>query len=106
MNAATPATAAPAAMSSQKWLAVAITVNQTQTGQASHSTFPGRQRTTEAITTPTMSASAAWSEGIAAYGFAAAAIAALEWLIDEKSARVSTKPTSGNIRGGAVGSRT
>ena len=55
------------------------------------------------MTIPTMSASIAWRLGIAAYGFAANAIRPLSWLIDEYWQSVSTKPHSGNIRGGAVG---
>ena len=53
-------------MSSQKWLPVAITANQTHGAQASHSTFAQRRRTTVAMTTLTMSASSACRLGIAA----------------------------------------
>ncbi len=55
-------------MSSQKWLPVAITANQTQGDQASQSTFAQRRRTTVAITTLTIRASSACRLGIAAYG--------------------------------------
>ena len=41
-----------------------------------------RERQTEAITMPTMSASIAWRLGIAAYGFAAKAISPLSWFTD------------------------
>jgi hypothetical protein len=57
------------------------------------------------MTRPTMSASIACRLGIAAYGLDAAAMSPLSWLIDEYWARVSTKPHSGNMRGGAVGTR-
>src|SRR4051794_12783313 len=49
---------------------------------------------------PTINASAACRLGIAAYGFAIAAIAPVEWLTP------STKPYDSNIHGGAVGTRT
>ena len=52
-----------------------------------------------------ISASAACRLGIAAYGFASARTIALSWLIP-KPASVSTKPSSGNMRGGAVGTST
>ena len=68
------ATSTPAAMSSQKWFAVAITENQTQAGQASQSAFAQRLLTMRAIVMPTMSASAAWMLGIAAYGFDASSM--------------------------------
>ncbi len=55
------------------------------------------------MTTPTMKASIACRLGIAAYGFDASAMKPLSWLTDEYCASVSTKPHSGNIRGGAVG---
>ena len=105
-SAATPATSTPTAMSSQKWLPVAMTLNQTQAGQASQSAFAHGRRTTSAIVTPTISASAECRLGIAAYGFDETATAALEWLIVECSASVSWKPAPGNIRGGAVGTST
>ena len=53
-------------MSSQKWLPVAITLNQTQAAHASQSAFAQRDRTTSAIMTPTISASQEWRLGIAA----------------------------------------
>ena len=104
--AATPATSTPAAMSSQKWLPVAMTLNQTQAGQASQSAFAQGRRTTSAIVTPTISASAEWRLGIAAYGFDANATALDEWSTAACSASVSWNPASGNMRGGAVGSST
>ena len=61
-------------MSSQKWLPVAITLNQTHAGHASQSAFAHGRRTTAAITTPTMSASQLWRLGIAA-GIAVAFVA-------------------------------
>src|SRR5262245_1590378 len=96
----------PAAQSSQKWLPVPITANETQAGQISHRALATRERQTEAITRPTISASIAWRLGIAAYGFAAKETTSLCWLIEPRSDRVSEKPHSGNIRGGAVGIRT
>ena len=69
----------PARMSSQKWLPVAITANQTQAGQSSHSAFAHQCRQTSAIEIPTISASAACRLGIAAYGFAASWISPLPW---------------------------
>ena len=55
----------PPTTSSQKWLPVAITLNQTHTGQSSQSTFPNLLRQTEESTSPTISASAACRLGIA-----------------------------------------
>ena len=43
---------------------------------------------------------------MAAKAFEASWIAPLSWLTDEKTLSVSTKPSSGNIRGGAVGRST
>ncbi len=96
----------PATTSSQKWLPVAITANQTHAGQASQNAFAHDLRTTVAITTPTISASAECRLGIAAYGFDASSTRPLPWLGPPKVDSVSTKPSSGNIRGGAVGSIT
>ena len=83
-----------------------MTANVTQAGHASQSTRATRDRQTEAMTIPTMSASIAWRLGIAAYGFEAKAISPLSWVTAADSASVSVKPHSGNIRGGAVGIRT
>ena len=58
------------------------------------------------MTMPTMNASIECRDGIAAYGFAVCAISPLAWLTPEYWASVSTKPQAGNIRGGAVGTRT
>src|SRR5690349_4398103 len=65
----TVATKMPATTSSRKWLAVAITQNQTQAGQIAHSAFGQRCRQVEASTTATIKASAACRLDIAAYGF-------------------------------------
>src|SRR5687768_3515112 len=96
----------PAAMSSQKWLPVAITLNQTQAGQASQSAFVHVCFTAAAITSPTISASAEWRLGIAAYGLAAKSTTLELCVIEACSASVSVNPACGNIRGGAVGSVT
>ena len=82
-----------------------MTAKPTQSGQASHSAFASFERTTPNMTIPTMSASIEWRLGIAAYGFEAKAMSPLSWLIDEYWLSVSTNPHSGNIRGGAVGTR-
>ena len=84
----------PAMQSSQKWLPVAITQNQTQAGQAAQKAFAQGLRQTEKRTTPTISASAACRLGIAAYGLAAR--------LTRPSRCSSTKP-SPSSRGGAVG---
>src|SRR5262245_43350785 len=105
-SAAIPASTIPARMSSQKWLPVAITANQTHAGQASHSAFDHQCRQTNAIVIPTMSASAECSDGIAAYGFDASETKLEPWFRPPNSASVSGKPNVGNIRGGAVGSST
>ena len=63
-------------------------------------------RQTPNMTMPTMNASIECRDGIAAYGLAVCAISPLAWLTPEYCARVSTKPQAGNIRGGAVGTRT
>ena len=96
----------PPTKSSQKWLPVAITLNQTQAGQSSQSTLATLLRQTEESTSPTISASAACRLGIAAYGLAANSTSPLPWLSWPKFESVSLKPKSGNIRGGAVGSST
>jgi hypothetical protein len=83
-----------------------MTANPTQIGHTSHNAFARRERTNPNMTIPTISASIAWRLGIAAYGLAAKAIRPLSWLIDEYWESVSTKPHSGNMRGGAVGMRT
>ena len=62
--------------------------------------------TSEAMIRPTISESAEWRLGIAAYGFEASWMRPLPWFRLAKLASVSTKPTSGNIRGGAVGRKT
>ena len=80
--------------------------NQTQTGHRSHNTRTSRARQTPNMTMPTMNASIECREGMAAYGLAVCAISPLAWLTPEYCARVSTKPQAGNIRGGAVGTRT
>ena len=80
-----------------------MTLNQTQARPGSQSTFAQRRRTTIAIKTPTISASAACRLGIAAYGFAANCDDARVVVHGRVPASVSVKPASGNIRGGAVG---
>ena len=93
-------------MSSQKWLPVAITLNQTQPGQASQSAFAQRRRTTSAIVTPTISASAECRLGIAAYGFDANATHARRVVDRRMGLERVVEPASGNMRGGAVGRST
>ena len=84
-----------------------MTENQTQAGQSEPEHLATqRARQTPNMTMPTMNASIACRLGIAAYGFAASAIRPLSWLTPEYCASVSTKPQLGNIRGGAVGTRT
>src|SRR3954451_12426422 len=68
----TSATAIPATTSSQKWLAVASTQNQTQAGQSAQPTLTSRRRAARQRKMPTISASAACRLGIAAYGLASA----------------------------------
>ena len=82
-----------------------MTANATHAGHASQSALAILERTSPNMTTPTMNASIACRLGIAAYGFAPHAMTPLSWLTDEYCARVSTKPHSGNIRGGAVGTK-
>ena len=59
-----------------------------------------------AMTTLTIRASSACRLGIAAYGFEENATNVDEWFTVECAASVSVNPAAGNIRGGAVGSRT
>src|SRR5882724_7542203 len=59
----------PATTSSQKWLPVAITANQTHAGHSNQTAFQTGRLTTDARITPTINASAACRLGIAAYGF-------------------------------------
>ena len=96
----------PAKTSSQKWLPVAITANQTQTGHSRNRIFKAQWRVTEASTTPTISASAACRLGMAAYGFDASSTSPLPWLRPPSCPSVSVKPTDVKNRGGAVGSST
>src|SRR5689334_10082621 len=100
------ATKMPATTSSQKWLAVAITENQTQAGHSAQKIFANQLRQTAQSTTPTISASAACRLGIAAYGLATKLTRPLPWLRLANCDSVSSKPKSGNIRGGAVGRAT
>src|SRR4051794_13531771 len=102
MARATTPRATPAKTSSQKWLPVAITANQTQTGQISQTAFQIGRRTTDARITPTISASAACRLGIAAYGFEASSTSPLPWLRPPNWESVSLKPIDGKKRGGAV----
>src|SRR4029077_16277544 len=64
------ATTIPAAPPNQKWLAAAMTQNQTQAGQIAHASFDHRPREARKRKMPTIKASAAWRLGIAAYGLA------------------------------------
>src|SRR5436309_6431722 len=100
------ATAIPATQSSQKWFPVAITENQTQEGQSSQSAFAHQRRQIIASVIPTISASAEWRLGIAAYGFEASSMRLLPWFRPPNPARVSPKPKVGKYRGGAVGRAT
>src|SRR5579859_888672 len=93
------ATQIPATTSRRKWLAVARTQNQTQAGQSAQTAFFHQWRESATRKTPTMSASAAWRLGMAAYGFARAASAPFEWLTPSWKYVV-------NIHGGAVGHKT
>ena len=99
------ATTIPPSTSSQKWLPVAITVNQTHAGQTIQTALRIRLRHSPASVIPTMSASAACRLGIAAYGLAASCTSPLPWLRPPSCESESAKPASGNIRGGAVGMR-
>ena len=96
------------ATSSQKWLPVAMTANQTQAGQSSQSTLKSATcRTTDARTTPTISASArveARHRRVRVRGELDEPAAVVERR--RTAASVSMKPIDGNNRGGAVGSRT
>src|SRR2546421_1668368 len=74
-----------------------MTQNQTQTGQKAQSAFAQIVRDVVTRNQPTISASAAWRLGIAAYEFPNVCRSALEWLTP------ATNPLSGNIHGGAVG---
>src|SRR2546423_4683391 len=74
-----------------------MTQNQTQIGQKAQSAFAQIVRDVVTRNQPTISASAAWRLGIAAYELPRVCRSALEWLTP------STKPLSGNIHGGAVG---
>src|SRR3954451_22993749 len=74
-----------------------MTQNQTQSGQKAHSTFAQIVREVVTRNQATISASAAWRLGIAAYEFPRVCRSALEWFPP------STNPLSGDIHGGAVG---
>src|SRR3954452_19126038 len=74
-----------------------MTQNQTQTGHKAQSAFAQIVRDVVTRNQPTISASAAWRLGIAAYEFPRVCRSALEWFTP------STNPLPGNIHGGAVG---
>ena len=84
-------------------MAVAITAKQTQAGHSSQIALAHHARTTYASVIPTISASAACRLGIAAYWFDASSMTPLPWLKDANCWSVSTNPSVGNMRGGAVG---
>src|SRR3954454_2010085 len=105
-TAAIAATRMPARMSSQKWLPVDMTENQTHAGQSAQISFDHQCRQTTTIVIPTISASAEWSDGIAAYGLAASWTRPLPWLTPPMLDMTSRNPKVGNIRGGAVGTTT
>src|SRR2546429_9641460 len=100
---ATRATKTPARTSSQKWFPVAMTENQTQSGQSAQTAFANQLRQTAKRTTPTISASAAWRLGIAAYGLAKKLTKPLPWLRLGDCGSAAAKAESGNKRGEAVG---
>ena len=93
-------------MSSQKWFPVAITVNQTQAGQASQSTFAQRRRDDRRH----HDADDERVGGVQARHRRVRVRRSRDRgarVVDGRvRASVSTKPASGNIRGGAVGSST
>src|SRR2546430_16534184 len=100
------ATKTPARTSSQKWFPVAMTENQTQSGQSAQTAFANQLRQTAKRTTPTISASAAWRLGIAAYGLAKKLTKPLPWLRLAHSESGSAEAEAGDKRGGGGGSRT
>ena len=83
-----------------------MTQNQTQSGHSAQTRRSHLRRVTVMSMIATMSASAAWRLGIAAYGFGATSTRPLPWFIELMLPRVSMKPSDWNIRGGAVGRRT
>src|SRR2546423_10462559 len=91
----------PARTSSQKWLPVAMTENQTQAGQSAQTILANQFLHTAARTTPTIRASAACRLGIAAYGFATKLTRPLPWLRLPHRQSVLPKPRPGDNRGGA-----
>jgi hypothetical protein len=103
---ATSATPTPATTSSQKWFAVAITLNHTHAGQSAQATFATGLRQTKASETPTIRASAACRLGIAAYGFDASSIRPLPWLSPPIEPRVSAKPKPGTCAAAPSGAST
>src|SRR5258705_1446695 len=100
---ATRATKTPARTWSQKWFPVAMTENQTQSGQSAQTAFANQLRQTAKRRTPTISASAAWRLGIAAYGLAKKLTKPLPWLRLADFQSVCSQPQSGNMRGPALG---
>src|SRR4051794_22093344 len=76
-----------------------MTQNQTQSGQKAHSTFAQIVREVVTRNQATISASAAWRLGIAAYEFPRVCRSALEWFTP------ATNPLSGKMHGAAVGRR-
>src|SRR4051812_42386623 len=106
MTDAIAATRMPARMSSQKWLPVDMTENQTQAGHSAQISFDHQCRQTITIVMPTMSASAECSDGMAAYGLAASWTRPLPWLTPPMLDMTSRNPNVGNMRGGAVGTTT
>jgi hypothetical protein len=86
-------------------LPLARTTNTTQTGQRTHSVRIARRRVSDARKMPVRSASAAWTLGIAAYGFAANASKPAAWRGGGCPESAFVNPRPEKTRGGAVGTR-
>src|SRR4029453_476581 len=102
---ATRATKTPARTSSQKWFPVAMTENQTQKGQSAQTASANRWGQTANSTPPTISASAAWRLGIAAYGLAKKLTKPLPWLRLPHRQGEAAGAEAGARQGGGEGER-
>src|ERR1700748_1125168 len=100
-NAETAATHAPVKASKTQWLPVAIPTNVSSGPYQIHIACAQPWRAIRTMGIDSISAKQTCIEGTAAYGLKSASTDAAETPV--KFATLSVKPSSGNIRGGAVG---
>src|SRR4029079_5732836 len=101
--AAMHATAAPAAASNQKWLAVTTMTKKTASGYVDQRARAHALRTRFIAGTAIISEKAMCMLGTAAYGLTSRLVKDESWFVLVNAWMVSVNPAPGNIRGGAVG---